>query len=131
VVFGVLNLNDAWNFMFDGTALTILSIAATRMHRSLSDRGPFTGYASSYPPRFSLGASNPTALRGVTEDHDPTHIVSVTQLEGTQMTYKATTFSPTDKIQVEFVPGGSASNLSHEGRTINLTQPHTGWFSQV
>jgi len=69
---------------------------------------------SSHPPRFSPGASNPTALRGGTEDHGPTHIVSVTQLARTRMTYKATAFSPTDEIRVEFIPGGSVSSLAHE-----------------
>jgi len=125
VVFGVLNLNDAWNFMFDGTALTILSIAAARMYRSLTDRGPFTGPS---PPRFSPGAPNPTALCRGTEDHGPMHIVSVTQLEGTQMPYKATAFSPTDEIQVEFVTGGSISSLAPEN---THDRPHTRWGSQV
>jgi len=141
VAFGVLDLNNAWNDMFVGTALTILSIAAARMYRSLSDRGPITGYVYALPmsnhellgrsqsradsspflrtphlPRFSPGASDPTALFGGTGVHGPIHIqvVSTTQSEGTQTTYSAKASPQTDEIQVKFAPGGSASSFAHD-----------------
>jgi len=96
VAFEFLDLNDAWNEMFVGTALTILSIAASRMYRSLSDRGPITGSVTPHLPRFSPGASNPTALCGGTKDHGPIHIqvVSTTVSEEAQMAYNAKTSKP-------------------------------------
>jgi len=72
------------------------------------------GYMPSHPPRFSPGASNPTALYGGTNDHGSMHFMAVTQSERTQMTYNTTASSQTDEIQVEFVPGGSLSSLAHE-----------------
>lgn len=107
------------------------------MYRSLSDCGPFTGYVyvlpisnhqlqgqsysdspppprPSHPPRFSPGVSNPSALRGGPKDHSLMYIMSVTESEGTQMTYNATASSQTDEIQVEFIRGGSVSSLTHE-----------------
>ncbi|KAI9510095.1 hypothetical protein F5148DRAFT_1282291 [Russula earlei] len=36
VVFLILNLNDAWNEMLNGAAITVISIGAARMYRSLS-----------------------------------------------------------------------------------------------
>ena len=108
------------------------------MYRSLSDRGPITGYVYALPmsnhellgrsqfnsfpplrtphlPRFSPSTSDPTALFGRTEVHGPIHIqvVSTTQSEGTQMTYNAKAPPQTDEIQVKFGPGGSASSLAH------------------
>lgn len=122
VVCEVLDLNDAWNDMFIGVALTILSIAAARMYRSLFDPGLVTGSMSSHPPRFSLGASNPIVLRGGSKGHGPMHIVSVTQSEGTQMTHNATAVSQTDEIELEFIPGGSISSLAHKN-TREKTHP--------
>lgn len=123
VAFEVLNWNDAWNDMFVSPALTILSIAAARMYRSLSNHGNLTEYVASYPPQFSPGASNPTALYGGTKGHSPVHIVSVTQSEGTRTTYNTTAFSPTDEIQVEFVPRGSVSSLenTHDNKPNSAT----------
>ncbi|KAI0063374.1 hypothetical protein BV25DRAFT_1802135, partial [Artomyces pyxidatus] len=37
VVFTSLNLNDAWNLMFQTPALIVMTIAATRMYRDLTD----------------------------------------------------------------------------------------------
>jgi hypothetical protein len=110
------------------------------MYRSLSDHGTLTDYVyvlpmsnhqfqgrsqsetpsfpplrASYPPQFSPGASNPTALRGGTKGDSPMHIVSVAQSEGTRMTYSTTAFSPTDsgEIQVELARRGSVFSLEN------------------
>ncbi|KAI9439565.1 hypothetical protein H4582DRAFT_1536949 [Lactarius indigo] len=45
VVFLILNLNDVWNQMFLGVGITILSICAARMYRSLSKHGSLTEYS--------------------------------------------------------------------------------------
>jgi len=45
VVFIILNLNDPFNLMFQTPALIVMSIAATRMYRSLSD---FTSTSGSF-----------------------------------------------------------------------------------
>ncbi|KAI0259045.1 hypothetical protein BC834DRAFT_666491 [Gloeopeniophorella convolvens] len=44
VVFVSLNINDAFNLMFQPIELTILSVGATRMYRGLSEYGSFTEY---------------------------------------------------------------------------------------
>jgi len=53
LVFLVLNFNDAWNSMFSPVAVTILSICAARMYRSLSKQGSLTEYSSD-PPQLPL-----------------------------------------------------------------------------
>jgi len=112
VVFFILNLNDVWNEMLVGTALAILSIAAARMYRSLSDRGSFTEYVPSNPPQISL--TNPTVHCRRDDVYDAMHFGSFTQQEGTRTTYEDPAFLPTDQIRVEFVPSGSVSGLAPE-----------------
>ncbi|KAI0056980.1 hypothetical protein BV25DRAFT_1470006 [Artomyces pyxidatus] len=51
VVFVALNLNDAWNLMFQPVELLILVVGATRMYRALTDYGAVT--------EFSTGRSHP------------------------------------------------------------------------
>jgi hypothetical protein len=51
--------------------------------------------------------------------HDAIHFASFTQLEGTrgtQATYEDPVFLglPTDQLQAQFVPGGSADSFAHE-----------------
>ncbi|KAI9439564.1 hypothetical protein H4582DRAFT_1941585 [Lactarius indigo] len=45
MVFLVLDLNDAWNEMFPGVGIAILSICASRMYRSLSKHGSLTQFS--------------------------------------------------------------------------------------
>ncbi|KAI0056988.1 hypothetical protein BV25DRAFT_1920530 [Artomyces pyxidatus] len=47
VVFVALNLNDAWNLMFQPVELLILVVGATRMYRSLTDYGAVDEFSSS------------------------------------------------------------------------------------
>jgi len=133
VAFLILNLNDAWNEMLVGTALAILSIAAARMYRSLSDRGSFTEYVyksqvdnlnrrpqsrsqshspppfrSSDPPQFPSVALKPTVQGRRGNVHDAMPFSSFMQLEGTQgtrTTYGDPVFPglPTGQVQVEVV----------------------------
>jgi len=111
VVFLILNLNDAWNEMFIGVAIFILSIGAARMYRSLSDRGSFTRYEPSDPPQPSSGASNPTVpSRG----SNVVQISSVTQSEGSRTICEAPVFLPASQTLMDFVPDGSISRLAHE-----------------
>jgi len=111
VVFLLLNLNDVWNEMFAAPAIAILSIAAARMYRSLSDRGSFTHYESSEPPQFSSGASIPSAEGGRSNVHGPLRFHSVTQSEGSRTTYEGPVSLPVDYVQVEFVPNPLTSSL--------------------
>jgi len=112
VVFLLLNLNDVWNEMFAAPAIAILSIAAARMYRSLSNRGSFTQYESSEPPQFSSGASIPSAEGGRSNVHGPLRFPSVTQSERTRTTYEGPAFLPADYVQVEFVPSPLTSGLA-------------------
>jgi len=123
VVFFILNLNDAWNDMLVATALAIISIAAARMYRSLSDRGSFTEYVSPDPPPLPLAAFNPgpTGQSRGGSVHGAMRFVSFTQSEGTRGTYEVSVSLPTDEFQVEFVPGGSVSSLGHENTNDKLS----------
>ena len=82
--------------------------------QSRSQSHPPPPFRSPDPPQFPLAALNPTAQCKKGDGHDSMHFVSFTQSEGTQMTYDDPVFLPTDQIQVEFVPSGSVSSLSHE-----------------
>ncbi|KAH9170126.1 hypothetical protein EDB89DRAFT_2191177 [Lactarius sanguifluus] len=103
VVFLILNLNDPWNEMFTGVAITILSIGAARMYRTLSKRGSLTEY-SSEPPRNSSGLPFSTF-----QSRDPYNV--------RRTTTEAPVFVPADEIQVEFVPGASAASLAVPPKT--------------
>jgi hypothetical protein len=61
-----------------------------------------------------LAVLNPTTQCRRDNVHDAMHFASFTQSEGTRTPYEDQVFLPTDQIQVEWVPGGSVSNLSHE-----------------
>jgi len=108
------DLTDAWNEMLIVPAIAILSIGATRMYRSLCDRGSFTEYASSGLPQFTSGAQNPAVQRRKANTHTPIHFASAAQLVGTRTTNGAPVFIPVDQIQVEFVPSGSFPGIVHE-----------------
>jgi len=117
VVLVILNLNDAWNEMLVATALAILSIAAARMYRSLSDRGSFTEYVSSNPPQFPSVALCPAVQGRGGNVHDAMHFAPLEGTQGTRTTYEDPVFLPTDQVQVEFVrivPGGSVSGFARE-----------------
>jgi len=117
VVFLILNLNDVWNEMFTGPAITILSIGAARMYRSLSKYGPLTESVyvmSSDLPRFS-GVSTPSARYRTNNTFGPISFATVTQM--TRSENEAPVFLPADQVlQVDFVPGISDSSLGHENR---------------
>ena len=88
-------------------------VANPRIVLNTSSALPFR---SSRPLRFPLGSSNPTTqCRGATGNvHSHICFASVIQSEGTRTTSSAPAFSPVDQILVEFVPGGSGSNLTKE-----------------
>ncbi|KAI0273939.1 hypothetical protein BGY98DRAFT_105652 [Russula aff. rugulosa BPL654] len=123
VVFLILNLNDVWNEMLTGPAITILTIGATRMYRSLSEYGTITKFVSSDLPRYSTGvsvhASSPPKL---TKTFSPMNFAPGTQSgSGTFLSAcEAPVFLPADQVlQVEFVPDMSDSSLGvYENRTI-------------
>ena len=73
-------------------------------------------FRSSRPLRFPSGSSNPTTqCRGATGNvHSHICFASVIQSEGTRTTSSAPAFLPVDQILVEFVPGGSGSNVTKE-----------------
>ncbi|KAH9062367.1 hypothetical protein EDB87DRAFT_1682029 [Lactarius vividus] len=118
VVFLILNLNDPWNEMFTGVAITILSIGAARMYRALSKRGSLTEY-SSEPPRASSGLPFSTfQARDPYNVRSPMHFApagTMSRSEGT--TTDTPVFVPTDEIQVEFVPGASGASLAVPPKT--------------
>ncbi|KAH8997695.1 hypothetical protein EDB86DRAFT_897693 [Lactarius hatsudake] len=118
VVFLILDLNDPWNEMFTGVAITILSIGAARMYRALSKRGSLTEY-SSEPPRNSSGLPFSTfQSRDPYNVRSPMHFApggTMSRSEGT--TTEAPVFVPADEIQVEFVPGASAASLAVPPKT--------------
>ncbi|KAN0141813.1 hypothetical protein V8E53_000275 [Lactarius tabidus] len=60
VVFIILNLNDPFNIMFQTPALIVMSIAATRMYRSLADFTSSSGsFDTSQDPSGRTMSSNP------------------------------------------------------------------------
>jgi len=110
VVFLILNLNDVLNQMFLMPAVSMLSIGAARMYRSLSDRGSFTECVSSDLPRFVSVSSIPgTQCRGAS-----IHFASFAQSYGTRTMGSAPPFLPADQVRVEFVPGRSTSSFARE-----------------
>ncbi|KAF8499559.1 hypothetical protein F5888DRAFT_85788 [Russula emetica] len=64
VVFLIFNLNDVWNEMLTGPAITILTIGATRMYRSLSEYGSITEFVSLDLPQFSTEVDFSVCVRG-------------------------------------------------------------------
>ncbi|KAI9456849.1 hypothetical protein BJY52DRAFT_536330 [Lactarius psammicola] len=125
VVFLVLNLNDAWNEMFPGVGVTILSICAARMYRSLSKRGCLTEYHSSDPPEFSerLPVSNyqGSEAHGVHSTMHSTTVGVATQSDRTMA--EPSTFIPAEQIQLESVPGTSNTALAVPTATKSKDTP--------
>jgi len=104
VVFLILNLNDAWNEMFTGAAITILSIGAARMYRSLS--GCLTEFrVSPCLPRHLGDSTNPSSRSRVV--NEPDSFQPSTRSERPQAMHG-------DQIQLEFAPSVSNSTLLHE-----------------
>jgi len=128
VVFLILDLNDVWNEMFAGPAVTILSIAASRMYRSLSKHGSITESVSvsSSLPQFSTKVSVPGSahFRG-TNTFGPISFASATQSGSTRSAHEAPVFLPADQVlQVEFVPNMSDSSIWHENRASEVAFKH-------
>lgn len=124
VIFFIFNLNDVWNEMLLGSAITILTIGATRMYRSLSEYGSITEFVSPDLPRFSTGvlvpASSPPKS---TNTLSPINFTSGAQSRSFQSACEAPVFLPANQVlQVEFVPNMSDSTLGgHENRAIEAT----------
>lgn len=111
VVFLILNLNDPWNEMFTGVAITILSIGAARMYRYLSKHGSLTEY-SSQPSHYSSG------LPVSSFQHTPMHFATVGTMSRSDGTMaEAPVFIPADEIQIEFIPGVSTVSVAVPAKT--------------
>ncbi|KAN0107390.1 hypothetical protein V8E52_010221 [Russula decolorans] len=113
VVLLILNLNDVWNTMLTGPAVTILTIGATRMYRSLSEYGSITTFVSSDLPHYSTGVSVPASPPPKsTNTFGPMNFASGTQSGSLLTACEAPVFLPADQVlQVEFVPNMSDSSL--------------------
>ncbi|KAI9439563.1 hypothetical protein H4582DRAFT_1536206 [Lactarius indigo] len=118
VVFLILNLNDAWNQMLFGVGITMMSIGAARMYRSLSKHGSLTEYSSD-PPQFSAGLPLSNFQRR--EAHDVHSKIrfraasTVTQPNGTMP--EPVVFIQAERIQFESVPDASSSVLAVPAET--------------
>ncbi|KAH9016125.1 hypothetical protein EDB85DRAFT_2295349, partial [Lactarius pseudohatsudake] len=143
LAFLVLDLNDPWNDMFPAVGVTILSICAARMYRSLSKRGSLTEYSyaeciqttsnplpysflffnpksrSDPPPRFSPGLplSNyqGSESHGVHSTMHSTTIGVATVSDGTMA--DPSVFIPAEQIQLESIPGASNTVLAMPSQT--------------
>ncbi|KAH9173727.1 hypothetical protein EDB89DRAFT_2228581 [Lactarius sanguifluus] len=125
LVFLILNLNDPWNNMFPAVGITILSICAARMYRSLSKHGSLTEYSSDPPPRFPPGLplSNyqGSESRGVHSTMHSTTIGVATVSDGTMA--DPSVFIPAEQIQLESVPGASNTVLAVPSQTKSKDMP--------
>ncbi|KAH9074399.1 hypothetical protein EDB83DRAFT_1960332 [Lactarius deliciosus] len=110
VVFFGLDLNDAWNEMFPGVGVTIVSICAARMYRSLSEHGSLTEYSSDPPPRFhaELPLSNYRGgeAHGVQSTLHSTTI-GIAALVSDRTVAEPSVFIPAEQIPLESFPGAS------------------------
>jgi len=113
VVFLSLNWNSAWGEMFTMPAITILSIGAARMYRSLSERGSFTEYMSSDRSK-SFRIPSPAAQHRQAIVSGPLHFASPMQ-SGIPTTCEAPVFLA-DHIPVELVSGGSVSSATQDDK---------------
>jgi hypothetical protein len=96
MAFIILNLNDTWNIMFQFPSLVIMAIAATRMHRSLSD--------------FVFGSTEGLHSRS-----------TVRSLRGlTRATSKLNTFAPTQINRIEV-----AVDVAYEQHQMSQTKKCT------
>lgn len=129
VVFLALNFNDPWNEMFTGLELTILTIGAARMYRSLTKQGSFTDYSSD-PPHFSPGLPVINLHRDAYTDSSPMHFATVGTSSRSERTMaEAPVFIPADQTRIEFIPGASATTLSvpaisHSKESITIQTAH-------
>jgi hypothetical protein len=112
VVFLILNLNDPWNEMFTGVALTILTIGAARMYRVLCRHGSLTEY-SSEPPQYSSGlpVSNSQSGEAYNVQSSMRFATDGTMTRLDRTMAEAQVFVPADEVQVEFIPGTSTTSL--------------------
>jgi hypothetical protein len=114
MVFLILDLNDVWNEMLAVPGITILSIAASRMYRSLSKHGSITesvSVSSSLPQFSGVSVRDSAQSRGV-NTFGPVRFASATQSGSAR--------SPADQVlQVESVP-----NMK-----TRLARLHSGMFS--
>ncbi|KAI0246154.1 hypothetical protein BJV78DRAFT_192681 [Lactifluus subvellereus] len=129
VVFLILNLNDAWNEMFARSAITILSLGAARLYRSLCQHGSLTKYMTSELPHFSPGKPISNVQYGAGNVHSSIHFVAATESNNTVSTSEAPVFIPKDTVQLRFEPGASNPRLVHEkseDKMPEVPQKHTG-----
>ncbi|KAI9456848.1 hypothetical protein BJY52DRAFT_1417004 [Lactarius psammicola] len=121
VVFLILNLNDVWNEMFPVIGITILSICATRMYRSLSKHGSLTEYSSD-PPQFSARLPLSNYPHGEAHGvHSTIHFTTVTQSDRTMA--EPSVFVPAGQIELEPIPGASNSTLAVPAKTKPKDMP--------
>jgi len=112
VVFLALNFNDPWNEMFTGMELTILTIGAARMYRSLTKQGSFTEYSSD-PPHFSPGLPVINLHREAYTDSSPMQFATMGTTTRSERTMaEAPVFIPADQTHIEFIPGASSTSLA-------------------
>ncbi|KAI9456847.1 hypothetical protein BJY52DRAFT_535964 [Lactarius psammicola] len=126
VVFLILNLNDAWNEMFPGVGITILSICAARMYRSLSEHGSLTEYYSSDPPQFSTGLplSNYYSRGEAHGVHSTMHFTTAgIATHSDRILAEPFVFVPAEQIQPESVPGASNTTLAVPAKTKSRDMP--------
>jgi len=129
VVLLIRNLNDAMNEMFVEVTIFILSIGASRMHRSLSDRGCIIEYVPSDLSKFLQNAPIPTGQQREVNVSGPIRFASVTQSEVARTTYESPVFLPADHIQVTFVSSGSITSAGHENLNTKDDADSTGYES--
>ncbi|KAI0248179.1 hypothetical protein BJV78DRAFT_1363709 [Lactifluus subvellereus] len=106
-----LDLNDSLNYMFSGVTMTILSIGAARMYRSLSQHGSFTEYMSSDLPQVVpvIPSSNPQYKAA--NANSSIHFATATQSSGTVMGSEAVS---TDHIRLQFILDASNPGIVDE-----------------
>ncbi|KAI9456858.1 hypothetical protein BJY52DRAFT_1275042 [Lactarius psammicola] len=130
VVFLILDLNDPWNQMFSSAAITILSICAARMYRSLSKYGSLTEYSSD-SPQFSGGLPVSNYQRGEAHGvYSTIHFTTVTQSDRILAEPFDSEFVPEEQIQLEFAPGTSSTTLAEPAKTKSGDTPgyQTSWL---
>ncbi|KAH9988673.1 hypothetical protein BJV77DRAFT_1160891 [Russula vinacea] len=120
-VFIILNLSDTWNIIFQSPSLVIMTIAATRMHRSLSD--------FAFGSKDALHSSNVRSLRGLTRATSTRSTFAPSQLNRIEVavnvayeehkmseTKKCTDEEPDDKSHTSKFGHGSDLESSVENR---------------
>ncbi|KAH9003600.1 hypothetical protein EDB86DRAFT_2382566 [Lactarius hatsudake] len=135
VVFFGLDLNDAWNEMFPGVGVTIVSICAARMYRSLSKHGSLTEYSSDPPPQFhaELPLSNYQGgeAHGVQSTMHSTTIGVASVSDRTVA--EPSVFIPAEQIPLEPVPGASntaAPTVPTKIKSKDMPDYQMSWYRQ-